>query len=235
MKAYIQSYNNIPIGDFLLSAYDGFLSKGIPITLFEDINEVPLSKNIILVAYIEPTNQYLVNMGIELKSLNIPNELMPWAGRKIEYMTMGEFRQDTRFPIFVKPNGRVKSFLSGVLSSQSFKELLLNDVPDEEECFISEIVDFVSEYRGYVINGILKGIKHYKGDIRVFPDMKVIDACIGSYGNAPAGYTIDFGITSDGRTLLVECNDGWSIGNYGLDNRDYVNLLIKRWVEIVNN
>ena len=150
-------------------------------------------------------------------------------------MTMAEFREDTRCPIFVKPNGRAKEFISGVLTSLSTKELLLNDVPDDEECFVSDIVDFVSEYRGYVIKGKLEGIKHYLGDFRVFPDMKIVDSAVKDYISAPAGYSIDFGVTSDGRTLLIECNDGWSLGNYGLESKLYCKLLTNRWLEIMKD
>ena len=150
-------------------------------------------------------------------------------------MTMAEFREDTRCPIFVKPNGRAKEFISGVLTSLSTKELLLNDVPDDEECFVSDIVDFVSEYRGYVIKGKLEGIKHYLGDFRVFPDMKIVDSAVKDYISAPAGYSIDFGVTSDGRTLLIECNDGWSLGNYGLESKLYCKLLTSRWLEIMKD
>ena len=71
------------------------------------------------------------------------------------------------------------------------------------------------------------------GDFRIFPDMNVIDNAIMDYKSQPAGYSIDFGITSDGRTLLIECNDGWSLGNYGLNDVTYSTLLAKRWVQLM--
>lgn len=86
-----------------------------------------------------------------------------------------------------------------------------------------------------MIDGELKGIKHYMGNIRIFPDCTVIDAAIKDYANAPAGYSIDFGITAGGRTVLIECNDGWSLGNYGLNDVTYSTLLAKRWLQLMKN
>jgi hypothetical protein len=235
-KAYIQAQNNFPIADWAVSAYLGFREKQTDIVFFEDIKDVPTSSWNIVVAEIIPTNHYLQRLGIEPKrALNIPDELMKYTGRKIDYMTMGEFKMDTRLPVFVKPNRYSKEFVAGVISEPQSRSFFFNNVEDDCPVLVSEVVDFVSEYRCYVINGVLKGIKHYLGDIRIFPDVKVIDAAIADYKIAPVGYAIDFGVTSDGRTLLVECNDGWSLGNYGLDNLVYTNLLCRRWVELLKN
>ena len=58
-KVYIQAQNNFPIADWAVSAYMGFRAKQSDIYFFEDINEVPISKYVILVASIENTNIYL--------------------------------------------------------------------------------------------------------------------------------------------------------------------------------
>lgn len=50
---------------------------------------------------------------------------------------------------------------------------------------------------------------------------------------APAGYAADFGVTGDGRTLLVEINDGYPLGCYGLQHNLYAQLLSARWAELV--
>ena len=44
----------------------------------------------------------------------------------------------------------------------------------------------------------------------------------------PAGCALDFGVTDDGRTLLVEVNDGYSIGSYGVESVEYAKLLSDR-------
>lgn len=69
----------------------------------------------------------------------------------------------------------------------------------------------------------------------MFPDMTIIDSAIKDYISQPIGYSIDFGITDDGRTLLVECNDGYSLGNYGVNDVTYSTLLARRWIEMIKN
>ncbi len=51
------------------------------------------------------------------------------------------------------------------------------------------------------------------------------------YRDAPAGYGIDFGVTADRQTLLVEVNDGYALGCYGLQHDLYAQLLSARWSE----
>lgn len=234
-KIYIQSMNNFPIADWAVSAYMGFREKQSNIIFFEDIEEVPTSKYNIVVAYIEDTNKYLERMGLSPKmALNIPTELEKYTGREIKYMTMKEFKEDPILPIFVKPARKSKEFQAGVITKPDSKKFFFGSHPDDTPVLVSEVVDFVSEYRGYVIDGELKGIKHYMGDFRIFPDMKIIDSAISEYKSQPAGYSIDFGVTSDGRTLLIECNDGWSLGNYGLNDVTYSTLLAKRWIQLMS-
>ena len=51
---------------------------------------------------------------------------------------------------------------------------------------------------------------------------------------APAGFGIDFGVLLDGRTVLVEMNDGYSLGSYGLNAVEYSELLEARWAQLAN-
>lgn len=122
-KVYIQAQNNFPIADWAVSAYMEFRAKQSDIYFFEDINEVPISKYVILVASIENTNIYLKELGLSPKlALNIPSELYKYAGRYIQYMTVGEFKNkhisNDMFPIFVKPNKYSKEFIGGVAESK---------------------------------------------------------------------------------------------------------------------
>ena len=232
-KIYIQSLNGFPIADWAVSAYMGFREKQANIIFFEDIEEVPVSPYNIVVAFIEDTNKYFNKLGIPPKrNINIPGELLSFAGRDYYYTKMEEFRQFPQFSSFVKPV-YAKRFVAGVIKNQEALDVYLKDVQDEEKVMVSEVVNFVSEYRGYIINGELKGIKYYIGDIRIFPNMPIVDEAIAAFKNAPAGYSMDFGITDKGETLIVECNDGWSLGNYGLNDTTYTSLLSARWLEIM--
>ena len=239
-KIYIQAQNGFPISDWAASAYFGFRQKQSDIYFFEDIEQVPVSKYVILIASIENTNVYLEKLRLPPKmSINIPQELISYAGREISFMTLGEFKKMDKFPIFVKPNGRSKEFIAGVVDNKKVLEYAFYGIDDDRPVLVSEVVDFVSEYRGYVIGGELKGIKHYAGDFRMFPDMGVIDQAIKDYVTQPIGYSIDFGVVIDvgnkkQDTLLIEINDGFALGNYGLNDVTYSTLLARRWIQMIN-
>lgn len=54
-------------------------------------------------------------------------------------------------------------------------------------------------------------------------------------GNANCAYGIDFGVLADGDTALIELNDGFSLGSYGLDPAVYADLILARWTELMSN
>lgn len=237
-KVYIQSLNNFPIADWALSAYIGLKGGGLDIIFFENIEEVPTSKYYMVVADIESTNSYLARLGKgPKKALNIPVELDYdfYKQRWVKRMTLGEFRKDPTFPVFIKPDGKAKEFIAGVMSKPDTLEWNFKGISDDCPILISEVVDIVSEYRCYVIDGKIEGVYWYLGDFWVFPDRGIVEEMVRKYTKAPAGYSLDVGILADGRTVLIECNDGWSLGNYGLDPSKYAKLLTKRWIELMKN
>lgn len=61
---------------------------------------------------------------------------------------------------------------------------------------------------------------------------KIAEASV--FWSAPAGYAVDFGITDKGETLLIEVNDGYAFGCYGLLNIYYSKLLSARWAELTD-
>ncbi len=49
----------------------------------------------------------------------------------------------------------------------------------------------------------------------------------------PSCYALDVGIIGS-VTALVEINDFYSIGNYGLGPKEYVEMLMLRWSQLTN-
>ena len=214
MKVYIRASDGVyPDNDWLISAYLGFKERGFKIILFQDAEEIPFSKDNIAVDWIEDTYKYFEKNGISVrKSLNIPEELKKF--RKVEFMKM-------------------KDFLSGVVKNNSNKKLLFIDVYPEESFMISEVIDIVSEYRCYILRGEIIGIYNYLGNIFKFPDPNSICDFLDAYKSAPIAYSLDVAVTSANETIFLECNDAWSLGNYGLDAQKYSKMLEARWKEIM--
>lgn len=62
----------------------------------------------------------------------------------------------------------------------------------------------------------------------------IIENAIQDYVNAPNAYGIDFGVTSNGEALLVEVNEGYALGCYGLFPHLYAKFIITRWAELTD-
>ena len=163
---------------------------------------------------------------------HVPEDLFPLAGRSI---TVSPLKDALRLGRFIKPmpeNG--KSFNGFVYSKQSD---LLNvaNVDMHAKVISSDAVTFVSEWRCFVQEGEVLDAKHYKGNFRTNPDYGVADSATRLWRDAPAAYSCDLGVTDDGRTLVVECNDVMSLGLYGVSPLIAASMLEKRWGQIHRN
>jgi len=56
---------------------------------------------------------------------------------------------------------------------------------------------------------------------------------VQAFEDRPISFGMDWGITSAGPTILVEVNDGFSLGNYGLRGPEYTALIEARWRQLM--
>lgn len=84
-----------------------------------------------------------------------------------------------------------------------------------------------------MLDGQVLNVRPYTGDYHAHFDASVIDEAISCWKDAPIAYGLDIGVTSDGRTLVVEVNDGYALGNYGLSALNSINFHKARWKEMV--
>lgn len=96
-----------------------------------------------------------------------------------------------------------------------------------------EWVEFQSEWRVFVHRGVVKGVSHYSGDPLLFPNADRIREMITAWGlkTPPVAYALDVGLCK-GETLLVEVKDAFALGSYGLNGKDYVDMIEDRWLEL---
>ena len=90
----------------------------------------------------------------------------------------------------------------------------------------------ITEYRVYVHDKDILGVKHYYGKWNVVPDEKIIENAVKDYADSPIAYGLDFAVTNEGKTILVESNDACNLGNYGLDAIYYGEMIVARWFEL---
>ena len=135
-----------------------------------------------------------------------------------------------KMPLFTQP---VEEKIAQGMVINSDKDLSeYNNLNGETKMLCSEVVDFLSEWRCFILNREIIGIRHYKGDKTITCSRDTIKQAVEKCRNFPSAYTLDFGVTGDGRTLLIEMNDGYSIGCYGLNDVLYAKFLYARWAEL---
>jgi hypothetical protein len=164
-----------------------------------------------------------------------PAQLTPFLRRRIWGSTIAgalATLERGHGPVFVKPRGRLKRFTGRVASDASGWPFA--SVSGHQAVWCSEVVEWLSEHRVFVARGEILDIRPYFGDTSVLPDDDVVGQSLEALSEtAPAGFALDVGVLSDGSTAIVEMNDGFAIGRYGLSPRLYIEVLAARWHELV--
>ncbi len=236
-KSYIRYREDIPETENQYAAELGFRQLGRetePFRGFGDIGSLSdIGPEVCISGYIQDVYDALRKVGRPLPApMDYPEELMGFLGREVRRTTL---RNVTNGPpgVFVKPVAQ--KVFTGFVWGHSIQDgrRICGVSRDDEEVWASSVVEFVSEYRGFVLERELVGMRHYKGDWSKAPDRSPVEAAVLAFRNCPAAYTLDWGVTSDGRTLLVEANDGFAMGSYGLQPALYARMLAARWEEMV--
>lgn len=238
-RVYIKRSGGEIASEACYTAWRGFSSLGYPLDFFEweDLNQerLRLDRLTLVVGGTVSVHRALRQIGVPVpKPLNIPDSLREFAGRSLWESTLGEIRgeiESGRSAVFIKPLIETKSFAGLVVAGRGELEgirHLGNDLAVQ----VAEPVPFASEWRYYVHRGSIVGIAHYKGEWAYFPDVATVQKCIARYSECPAAYSLDFGVSAEGRTLLVEANDAFALGAHGTDAVAYAKMLEDRWLEI---
>jgi ATP-grasp domain, R2K clade family 3 len=236
MKAYIQTDK---FGNFYnVNAYianDGFQTLGWETTKYFSIDEIiDNDPESLIVGGIGNVRKRLKQVGIESSSdeLDYPKELEKYLGRKVWASTIEEiFNDDQHWNIFIKPKKETKKFVGKVIKEyKDFIGLVDKDNPTEIWC--SEIVNFKTEWRCFIRYGEILDIRQYKGAWDSKLDLGVIKNAVEDFKSSPASYALDFGIDENNIMKLVEVNDGYSLGAYGISATNYAKFLSARWAEL---
>ena len=242
IKAYLEKCGDEWFDDFVYLAVQPLIARGFKVvpfdgTFLEDfIDRTSFGPDDIVIGSVEATTAFWRSVGWAVPGyLGYPEfaGMNPYM-RDIRVAKFGDLAGST-FPVFVKPKDQVKMFTGSVLSNRASYDLLksMHGLDEDLEVYISEVVSIHSEYRCFVHTGQLVGMKHYDGDFRMFPNVEVVRRMIDAYKDSPVSYTLDVGIAGTmQKTILVEVNDFWAIGGYGLDGKTYVRMLIDRFQEI---
>jgi len=237
---YVQAVDGSPEDEAFHKAWHGFRKRRIGCSLVEaaaiENGDLPLSRSTLVAGGIRTVESAMRQIGMLVpKANNLPDELFNYFGRSVTKTTLGavraQWQNSTPNNCFLKPLNRNKQFPAIALFDAD-DLAVVDSHSDTTGVIVSDYVLFESEWRVFVVNSEIIGLSHYQGNCFVFPSAGTIRSAIQDFSNAPAGYGIDFGVLSNGKTVLVEANEGYSLGSYSLNSVDYSRLIEARWVEI---
>lgn len=217
----------------------GFREMGAEIVKYKTIDEIygTVTDEDIVLDYIAQVQTIFHKFGITSSCEDYPDALKPFMGRRIWTDTIDAINANPdKWGVFVKPV-KDKAFTGVVVNGP--KDLIgCGSCYENYEVICSDVLDLKREWRGFMVYDRLVDIRPYKGDYHYNYNPKVVDEVVEAFltiPDRPMGCSIDFAVAlKDGReqTVFLELNDGYALGNYGLQCLDYAKLISARWSQL---
>ncbi len=228
MKVYINSRVNLN----MYSARVGFTQLGEEVEFFDNVSVLELEDDDVVVSSVQDV-EYILKQKGKLHNIlsDYPSCLGGFLSRDIYETTLGAFLEREIFEYFIKPKEKKK--FNGFVCKGFSDVYKCNGVSNETEIWVSDKINFVSEYRCFVLDREIIDVRLYKGSPYKVLDETVLNDIVDSMVGANT-FAVDVGITDKGETVLVEVTDGYGIGSYGLDSVLYARFLMSRWLELMS-
>ena len=244
---YIQvdPVDRLPVAPCGFTLWEGARFLGLNPTAFipGELPLLPRGPDTLVHGWVKTVKDALVLRGKTLpEPVDYPDALTAreFLGRRVWRSTLGEVHEQfTRSegsiggpaPVFVKP---VEHKLFTGHTVERFSHLAeTSNLPRDTAVWVSDVIEFVSEYRCFVHDRGLVDMRRYYGDAWVLPSRAQVIRMIKAFDPSPAFYSLDVGVTREGFTYLVEVNDGFALGDYGMRSLAYTEGVISRWEEMV--
>ena len=245
-KAYIEQFQpNVPDeeGDALVSV---FAAQGIPTERFtpKKIRRrwLDITKETLVAGSVTSVRSALKQISPDLVPTpnDYPKSLRSFLHRRIWRTTLGEVIRSSESAEFVggfvKPSGVDKRFTGRRIQSLSDLQFL-RSFSLSTEIYQSEIVEWVQEWRCFVLDGEILGVRQYRGVGNQAPtdlSREMIAAFMAS-DEGKRAFALDVGELTCGQWALVEVNDAYALGRYSLEATSYTELIVAAWRELVGS
>lgn len=253
MKVWIKTkFDNgmnmeIPHSPNIACAMYGFRELGAELIPYHTIDEIydKVEKDDIVLDYIHQCNEIFNKFNVTPHVPDYPDEMKKFLGRKIWEDTIESISTDeSKWSAgwFVKPK-KSKAF-TGKIIKNIYDLAGCGNQSDDYEVICSEPLDIKAEWRCFILYDQLVDVRpygllldssresyyyHYDSEV-----LKEIMNTFVTWENRPMACSMDICVTEDGRTLLVEFNDAYALGNYGLNGVHYAKLISARWSQLLN-
>ena len=238
---------DIPHNTNFANAMYGFLELGAIVEPYYKIEDIydKVTREDIVIDYVDQCLYILSKFGVEPNLPDYPDVLTGFLGRKVWRDTINHIASDEKLwsaGYFVKPI-RQKAFTGRVINSiadlqgcgscyEDYEVLVCEplDMVAEWRCFIKydEIID-VRPYGSVIEQGYVGYKYHY--------DTTVLMAMLNKFKtweDRPNACSMDICVTKTGETCLVEMNDAYALGCYGLPCLLYAKFISARWSQLLN-
>lgn len=232
MTAYILNPAN-PANLNRAAAQIGLAARGHLVEIIEerDIDTLTLEKDDILVAGVGYILATLKRHGITPPMMpTLPEPLLPFAQRSITLRPVKDVRNMVAngTPLFLKPQPHTPKLFTGHVAKTVRDLVKTARLDDDHLVETTQPVDMLSEWRCFVFKGTVLGVHRYTGSPTLFPNPDRIHAMIAAWKDAPATYALDVA-TTETNTIVVEVNDTYALGHYGLSATLYAKIIEQRW------
>lgn len=243
-RALVQVRDPRTLSDEAKAATTALVARDLPVTHFTLKNlrrgRLELDPDTLVAGDLDAVPLALKKLGVQGPFVeSYPSATHPFLARRVWKSTLTDMKQWVEGrggPVFVKPGERLKRFTGFVYTSRA-DDYLFQGASHRALVHCSSVVQFVREFRAYVLGGVVLGVCQYAGESGAPPEPafveRVLDA-LREQQQLVAGFALDVGVLADGQPAVVECNDGFGLGLYpGLNAEAYADLLCARWEELM--
>ena len=234
------------------NAVHGFLERGAEVVPFTKeqlyTGAVQMERDSPVSGSLETVKAVWRSFGVAIPApLDYPEPLRRFLHRCYCIDTAGEVaaqvqRDDFIPPRFVKPVDEGKAFTG--LALREFGDLQeIGCLPSDFRVYVFPVVNFLSEWRVFVLRNTVLDVKPYKGNPMIAPSEYMIRWMVREWSESrtsppPVAYSLDVGVVAGlcdddkPHTSLVEVNDSYGLGSYGLSPTKYAQIIAARWYEV---
>lgn len=237
----------IPHSYNIAQAMYGFRQLGAeiaPYHLIEDIyNKV--SQDDIVIDYIDQVQTIFHKFNVKVDIENYPDCLREFLHRKIWIDTINSISSNPdkwSAGWFVKPI-KEKAFTGKIISS--IKDLIgCGSCYEDYNVICSEPINIKAEWRCFIYYDKILDIRPYgfsnTEHWRYHYNIETVDNILSKFitwQDRPVACSIDIGVIEKDNeyiTVLIEVNDCYALGCYGLDSISYAKMISARWSQILD-